>query len=312
MIIKSADDKSRRLNFLESLRLSSKIGVSQKNWLADEIDRTRKGIAGERDAAHYLDSYFRDSQNHMVLHDLRLHVDGETAQIDHLIINRVLDFFLLETKNFGGSVSITDHGEFSVRYPGGREIGIPSPIEQSRRHANVLRKVLKALSIGGRFGVEPNFEHVVLVHPKASIKRPYVTKFDSSNVIKADQFETWRDKHIDSTGVAATFGMLANVRSPETIRDAAERLARQHRPEDPLRLPAFMALAAPVVQPAGAPASSPIKVVQAAQPSEVENAKRLICMSCNNKISFAEGKFCWGNQKRFGGKQYCREHQAAF
>ncbi|WP_088287324.1 hypothetical protein [Ideonella sp. A 288] len=33
--------------------------------------------------------------------------------------------------------------------------------------------------------------------------------------------------------------------------------------------------------------------------------------TCGAKLSFAEGKFCWNNEARFGGLQYCREHQAA-
>ena len=41
-------------------------------------------------------------------------------------------------------------------------------------------------------------------------------------------------------------------------------------------------------------------------------AKKLICAQCGIKIGYPEGKFCWNNAKRFGGLQYCREHQAAF
>ena len=40
--------------------------------------------------------------------------------------------------------------------------------------------------------------------------------------------------------------------------------------------------------------------------------KKLICVHCREKISFPEGKFCWNNAKRFGGLQYCREHQGLF
>jgi hypothetical protein len=39
-------------------------------------------------------------------------------------------------------------------------------------------------------------------------------------------------------------------------------------------------------------------------------ARKLICLHCEAKISFAEGRFCWNNALRFGGGQYCREHQA--
>jgi hypothetical protein len=37
--------------------------------------------------------------------------------------------------------------------------------------------------------------------------------------------------------------------------------------------------------------------------------RKLICATCGQKISFAEGKFCWNNEAWFGGLQYCRKHQ---
>jgi len=40
--------------------------------------------------------------------------------------------------------------------------------------------------------------------------------------------------------------------------------------------------------------------------------KRLVCATCGAKISYEEGKFCWNQPQRFGGLQYCREHQKAF
>lgn len=33
---------------------------------------------------------------------------------------------------------------------------------------------------------------------------------------------------------------------------------------------------------------------------------------CREKIGHPEGKFCWNNARRFGGLQYCREHQVLF
>ena len=62
--------------------------------------RLKRGIQGERESAHYLDHYFKDGENHVVLHDLRFVVDGDVTQIDHLIINRAGGMYLLETKNY--------------------------------------------------------------------------------------------------------------------------------------------------------------------------------------------------------------------
>ena len=66
--------------------------------------RQKKGIQGERDSAHYLDGYFKGGANHVVLHDLRFVLDGDVAQIDHLIINRAFGMYLVETKNYAGNL----------------------------------------------------------------------------------------------------------------------------------------------------------------------------------------------------------------
>ena len=57
----------------------------QRDWLTNEIWAVRMGMSGERSAAHYIDHYYKDNPNLAVIHDLRLELDGEVAQIDHLL-----------------------------------------------------------------------------------------------------------------------------------------------------------------------------------------------------------------------------------
>jgi hypothetical protein len=327
MLIKSADDKSRRLALFKSLQESPLINKKQRDWLNDQIFRLKKGMDGERDAAFYIDMHFADSENYAVIHDLRLQVDGEAAQIDHLIITRALVFYLLETKSFGGGLSINEFGEFTVLYKGYPPRGIESPIEQSRRHEQVLRKLLQTLDIGGRAGTALEFQHVVLIHPRGTIQRPDPKRFDTSNIIKADQFKSWHEKFVESRPVLKTFGLALNVRGIQTMREIAEKIARQHRPTDLLELPDFMRPRHPPINSAApksaaanatpAPASAAVRRVEKNQPqTEEETAneqrKRLVCATCGVKISYEEGKFCWNNPKRFGGLQYCRLHQKDF
>lgn len=321
MLLKSADDKSRRVRLLEDLQKSTELDARQREWLKDELDRLRKGMAGEKAAAHYLNNYLADGKYSAILHDLRFDVDGEVTQIDHLWITRGAGMVLFETKNFSGNLRINEHGEFSVNY-GSREYGIPSPLEQSRRHANVLQKLLDKLEITSRIGKRMEFRHVVLVDPKATITRPAAKAFDTSMVIKADQFPDWHKRFVDEDlGVLDVVKSLSNLRSPETVRAWGEKLLREHRPADLLRLPDFMAPKSPARAPA--PVSAPVRAVQertgsykgapspsvAVAPSS-DLARKRICAHCGCAISFAEGKFCWNNEKRFGGLQYCREHQA--
>ena len=318
MLLKSADDKSRRVSLLEDLQKSPLLDARQKLWLRQELGRLRKGIEGERDSAYYLDHYFKGGENHVLLHDLRFEFEGDVAQIDHLIINRLGFMFLIETKNYGGSVSVNAHGEFTVDYDGDR-FGVPSPIEQSKRHERVLRRLFERLEISNRKGMI-EAHHVVMYHPKAIIARPKQAEFDTSNVIKSDQFPSWHEKFANGIGVGTLVHAIANMRSIETISDWGARLLRQHRPANLLALPDFMQPKSPpplppppppaAVNKPHAPTSPHADVIAPAalKPSQ----KKLVCLQCHSKISFAEGKFCWNDVARFKGGQYCRQHQAAF
>jgi hypothetical protein len=137
MRMKSADDKTKRLALLEDLQKSTLLDARQKDWLHTELRNLKAGIKGEQAAAFYLDGHYKDRQNNVLLHDLRLVVDDEVAQIDHLVINRTGYMVLIETKNYSGDLEVNAHGEFTVRY-GQDHYGVASPFEQSRRHARIL------------------------------------------------------------------------------------------------------------------------------------------------------------------------------
>ncbi|MFT7722472.1 MAG: nuclease-related domain-containing protein [Roseateles sp.] len=315
MLIKQADDKTKRLKLLEDLQASPVLDARQRAWLKDEYWNVKRGIEGERDAAFHIDSVLRDGRNNAVLHDLRIVVGDDVAQIDHLIVGRMLDIFLVETKCYAGNVLINEAGEFTVEYESGKRFGIPSPLAQSQRHARVLAKLLEHLGIGGRIGTEPKFHHVVMLHPKAIIQRPDPKRYDTSHVIKADQFPEWRTRWVNDLSPLAALAGVFNLHGQDTVREWGEKIARQHRPSDLLALPEFMrprvhapVAPAPVRVPAPAPAVPAVQVPE----NGAEPAKKLICARCGARISFAEGKFCWGQSRRFGGLQYCREHQAAF
>ena len=334
MPLKVADDKSKRLKLLEDLQRSASLDAFQKNWLHSELSNMKKGIAGEREAAFYLDSYFDKGENHVVLHDLRFVIDDEVTQIDHLVIARGGNLYLLETKNYACSLIINERGEFTAEYERAR-FGIPSPIEQSLRHERALRRLLERLDIGGRVQKQLDIHHVVMLHPKAIIERPPARSFDTRNVIKADQFPTWHKSFAEKTSVGTVLLSALNLRSLETTRQWGEKLMRQHRPANLLALPDFMKPREParftppavVTQAAVVVARpQPLKLAPALAPrpaqtqtpalspvqraAEEAPAKKLICAHCGIKLAYVVGQFCWNHSKRFGGLAYCQEHQA--
>ena len=70
MRIKSADNKSKRVALLQELQNSPRSEDWQKKRLSDELIKVRRGIKGEKDAAHYLDNHFIDGKNQALIHDL--------------------------------------------------------------------------------------------------------------------------------------------------------------------------------------------------------------------------------------------------
>lgn len=238
MLLKSADDKSKRLALLEDLQRSQVLDSFQKQWLHDELIRLKKGIEGERESARYIDEHFKEGENHVILHDLRFVVEGEVTQIDHLIL-RASSIYLLETKNYACNLVINAHGEFTAEHESGR-LSITSPLEQSVRHERVLCKLFERLDIVGRTQKLPDFYHIVMVHPKATIERPAAKAFDTSNIIQADQLAAWHKGFVHQISVGTLLKSALNMRSLDTLKEWGKKLMRQHRPADLFALPDFM------------------------------------------------------------------------
>lgn len=230
MLIKRADDHTNELAQLERLAKSGAGDTAKR--AAKDLAIRKAGVKGETESAYLLDFHFADTANWAMIHDLRLEHNGRVAQIDHLLINRWMDCYVLETKHFNAGIKITEDGEF-LRWNDYKHNfeGMPSPLLQNERHIAVLRDVMNTLELPTRLGlrIAVSFQTFVLVASSARIDRP--KKFDTSRVIKADQIKEriWRD--IDSEN--ALIGMMktvAKIVSGDTVRDVAQQLANLHQP----------------------------------------------------------------------------------
>lgn len=229
MLIKTADDQSARIASLEAAAAGTGPAAKQA---AIELRNRKAGLRAERESAYLIDHEFGKTRNWAVIHDLRVEHGGRVAQIDHLLINRWLQVYVLETKGFHDGVKINDLGEFlrwnnfAKRYE-----GMPSPLTQNDRHIDVLRDVFETIELPTRMGVRisPEFMSFVLVSPNAQIQRP--KKFDTSRVIKADQLKQaiWRDID-DENPLVGLLKTAAKVVSADTVEQVAKALAAKHRP----------------------------------------------------------------------------------
>jgi len=114
--------------------------------------RRRAGAEAERQMAFYLHRAYANDQDLYILNDLRLvdpaqpEPDGSpgVCQIDHLVLHR-WGAFIIESKSVTDEVTVsadTSGGDEWTRRFNGRDQGFASPIQQARRQAHFLRKLL--------------------------------------------------------------------------------------------------------------------------------------------------------------------------
>jgi len=290
VLIKVADDRSKRLKLLEELQKVEHLNFPQRDWLRQQLRCLSPDFAKTREAAHYLDVVFATSKSHALLHDLRLEAGGQVADIDHLVFDQTLTFFLLETKTYKGSLHIDGQGGFMVEYPGDPISAIDSPLEQIRGHEAVLRKILERLGIIEPAGTQPRFVHLVMVHPKSMIHRADPKAFDSSMVIKADQFSTWHKAYAGKVKAAEVSAGLLGGQVQDCVKAWGEQLKAEHRPVNQLELPDFM---------------KPVALAEKPKATVPQ-----VCATCGKKLSPKVAKFCADMLIRFNGRLYCYEHQA--
>lgn len=153
MILKNAD--SRQCDIEELERLVKIAPADRKSKVEQELRFLRAGIKGENESAYLIDFDFKDAEKTVVIHDLRLEINGRVAQIDHLLIHRTLNCFVLETKHFHAGIQITEEGEFKQWNSSKKNFdGMASPLAQNERHIAVLKEVLEHIELPTRAGMK--------------------------------------------------------------------------------------------------------------------------------------------------------------
>jgi hypothetical protein len=309
MLIKAADDKTPDLDALRALLRRGDVNDEQRQRIEREIRNIQSGLRGEQDAVYEIEFHYGQSRNWMSIHDLRLECDGRVAQIDHLLINRVLEIYACESKRFAEGVAINEQGEFTAFFAG-KAYGVPSPLEQNRRHISVLESVFKSghVPLPRRLGltIKPTMIGLVLVSKNARISRPKKKIDGLDAVIKNDQLKSRIDKDIDADNNPLGFARLV---SQDTLEDLARTIASQHRP---IRMDWLARFGLPPVEPARtswkanaqAPRNDP-----SGSGDPPRNKTKLACAACGAAVSYAVAKFCWVNKPRFAGLVYCMDCQ---
>lgn len=286
MILKDKDSLDGRIATLERA-LANAGAKGERQRLERDLAILRAGIKGEEEAAYLIDFELKDTPNWAVIHDLRLEWKGRVAQIDHLVLDRFLDAYVVESKNYRTKVRHANGGWERLAY--NHWEGIPCPGEQNRRHILVLEEMVAALRLAPmRLGVPMGLAYinVVAVGSACSV----VGEFPKGvRVMRMDQMV--RQFRADDPSLLSAFKMI----SAETLQDFAANLVMEHKPA---------VAPAPMLR-----EESPAYRVAAAPPVPVTATAPPPCESCGGALSSAEANFCRMSKARFAGKLLCRKCQ---
>ena len=233
VIIKERDVAWRKLAAMElELLQGCQLTEEHRRQVDQAAYQLKAGNEAEEAIAYDLNLRNRETNNWILIHDLRL-VDGDdVAQIDHLLIVRTLDFFVLETKNFSGGVSIAPNGEFEAIRKNGTTYPIKSPIAQNDRHIVLLRRLIrKHKLLPSRFGLTKARHHnYVLISARGRIIKPAGTNF--SQVVKSDLFFQEIEQFKANLDVSESLKRLPNIVSQDTLRQIGEAIVSWHVPPE--------------------------------------------------------------------------------
>jgi hypothetical protein len=100
------------------------------------------GFVGEKSVARFLSKL--DPKKYKVINDLMVNIEGNTTQIDHVVISN-FGIFVIETKNYYGWIigdESSDHWTKLI-YENKNIKQIDNPIKQNNWHIKVLKNLLK-------------------------------------------------------------------------------------------------------------------------------------------------------------------------
>ncbi len=305
MLIKERDNRDSDEKNLQGL-LNCPISVKQRFLIEREIRCIASGYRGEECPAYYIDFRYKDSPNWAVIHDLRLEYRGFVAGIDHVLINRFLDIYVLESKNYSCGIKISPEGEFLIRN-GKAFVPIESPIEQNQRHIDLLQRVIQQPGfLPTKIGVSiyPSFLSYVLVAPNSRVDRPAKADFDTDTVIKADALVAAIEQRFSSTAPVGNISSRGKIVTQETLATFARRLVRLHRPSKNDYAAIFGVTIADE-----SPAPQPGVAIATLRGNAGGARKQPCCETCGGAVDAKVMSYCRIKKEKLGGKVLCRSCQ---
>ncbi|MBW9173358.1 HRDC domain-containing protein [Clostridium estertheticum] len=185
--IKEFSTENGNLKVLNELLL--RLNSNNKRQLVNkEIIAIKMGLKGEST----VDFELRNCTfPFLYLHDIRIEYDDLVVQIDYLVITKKY-ICVMETKQLLGDVNINKDGEFIRAYKSKsgyeNKTGMYSPIEQNKKHVNLIKKILKDVFDADKVPVK---SIIVMANPAAIIRKTYASKEIQNQIIRAEKLSDY-------------------------------------------------------------------------------------------------------------------------
>lgn len=198
------------------------------------------GRKAEEQMAFYLRRFFGSSTDVDVLNYLRIDLNGEVAQMDHLVLHP-FGLLIVESKSVSDGVQITDDGQW-MRWFNRKPSGMASPVTQAQLQGKLLKELLEKTVKQKGFFDKIRLDVLVAISDSGTITWPKSGALPE--VCKADQvpdrinnrigqFRRLRKEPDILTGdhrrVIADF--LLKMHKP--LNRIASHVTRQHKVEEP-------------------------------------------------------------------------------
>lgn len=183
----------------------------------------RAGRKAEEQMAHYLLRFFSKSESVDVLNGVRIELDGEIAQMDHMVLHP-FGILIVESKSVAGSVQIKDDGQWirwNVINDQKKASGMRSPITQAQMQSALLKDLLTERVKNKAALDNVRFDVIVAISDNGTIQWPSTGPL--AEVCKADQVPGKIQSQMQSLQV------VPPVLNAENRKRIADFLVKMHK-----------------------------------------------------------------------------------
>lgn len=181
------------------------------------------GRKAEEQMAFYLRRFFGVSADVDVLNYLRIDLNGEVAQMDHLVLHP-FGLLIVESKSVSDGVQITDDGQW-MRWFNRKPSGMASPITQTQLQGKLLKELLEKTVKQKGFFDQVRLDVLVAISDSGTITWPKSGALPE--VCKADQVPDRINNRIEQF---RKLRKVPDILNGDHRRVIADFLLKAHKP----------------------------------------------------------------------------------